>query len=210
MSALAGEPQPYVAIVEDDAAMRKSLRLLLASVGLTSEAFVTGQELLDSLADRVPDCLVIDLRLPDMSGIQVFRRAGELCGFCPPSLIITGHGDVPSAVEALKEGIMDFLEKPFVPQRLLDLVQQSIARNREQCAARQKRFRTDKALAGLSPREQEVLDHLLLGKPNKQIAAEMDLSVKTVATHRSHILQKVGAGSLVELVQMLQLADRIE
>ncbi len=199
---------PYVAVVDDDPAICKSIRLLLAPLGFSVEMFASGGEVIDSLVDRMPDCLITDLRLPDISGLAMLRRIGELHGFHPPCIVITGHADVATAVQAMREGALDLLEKPFAPQRLLDQVQLAVRMSRETRQAQRQRHEVSQSLACLSHREREILDQLLSGKPNKTIAAELDLSVKTIATHRAHILEKVGASSLVELVQMIQPAGR--
>lgn len=200
---MTGHDEPLVFIVDDDEAMRRSMAYLFASVGLASETFETAAAFLAAhpVGEAAqPGCIVLDVRMPGMSGLELLRRLVE--GGCDlPVLIVTGHGDVPMAVAALKAGAHDFIEKPFKEQHLLDLVEAAIGLSRERIAASAARRMIEERLARLGPREKEVLDRVLQGKPNKVIAHELDLSVKTIEVYRAAVMTKMEAGSVAELVQ---------
>ena len=193
---------PTVSIVDDDDAGRESLRWLIESVGLKVEAYASPIEFLEQFDGSRPGCLVLDIRLPKISGLDVLQTVRER-GIDTPAIMITAFGDVPMAVRAMKNGAVDFLQKPFNDQELLDRIQQSIeddGRLREIDRERSGvRIRLDK----LTVREREVLDRLVQGKQNKQIAREMDISPKTVEAHRAKVMEKMNADSLVKLVQMV-------
>ncbi len=202
------EDQATVFVVEDDSGMRRSIRALIESIGLTVQTFTTGREFIEHYEGE-PGCLVLDLRLPDISGLQVMRYLRERFSATPPTVMITGHGDVSTAVAAMKQGVLDFLEKPFSPQHLLDHVQTALQRDAETRKAHRQCERITENWAALSERERQVLELLLAGHPNKQVAVMLNLSVKTVSTHRSNILAKFGVDSLVELVRRIERTEAL-
>jgi FixJ family two-component response regulator len=199
------EADPVVFVVDDDVAMRRSLENLIRSVGLRVEAFASAQEFLRSNREDVPGCLVLDVRLPGLSGLDLQKRMAE-ADIEIPIIFITGHGDIPMTVQAMKAGAVEFLPKPFRDQELLDAIQQALERDgksREQRAEVEVlRSRFDL----LTPREREVMPLLVAGLLNKQIAAELGSSETTVKIHKHHVMEKMQAGSLAELVR---IADRI-
>ena len=196
---------PLVLIVDDDEAMRRSMAFLFASVGLASESFPTADAFLEAYPegrDIRPGALILDVRMPGTSGLELQRILTER-GFPLPILIVTGHGDVPMAVTALKAGAHDFIEKPFKEQHLLDMVEGAIRLSHERIAKVERRRSVAERLARLGKREREVLDRILDGKPNKVVAFELDLSIKTIEAYRASVMTKMEAGSLAELVKLL-------
>jgi FixJ family two-component response regulator len=194
-----------VFVVDDDAAMRDSLKDLIRSVGLRGELYASAQDFLRSQRPDVPGCLVLDVRMPGLSGLDLQRRLTE-AGVSVPIIFISGHGDVPMTVRALKAGALEFLTKPFRDQDLLDAIQQALDRD---CQARDERAATEavhRRFASLTPREREVMAKVVAGLLNKEIAAELRTSETTVKTHRRQVMEKMGANSLPELVRM---ADRL-
>lgn len=195
-----------VHIVDDDAAMRRSLVYLVESVGWRSEAFADGASFLAQAGPASAGCLLLDIRMPGMSGLEVQRelRARD-CGL--PVIFITAHGDIAMAVQAMKDGALDFVEKPFKDQQLLDAIARAmretarrLARSSEQAAVRLR-------LEQLTPREREVAALVARGVSNKQIARELDISDKTVQAHRAHILEKLEVHSAAQLAQLLFRAE---
>jgi FixJ family two-component response regulator len=196
---------PTVFIVDDDEAVRRSLEALVRSVGLNVESFSSGQDFLISFDPDRPGCLVLDIRMPGMSGTELqetLRHRGSPL----PIIIITGHGDVPIAVHAMKNGAVDFIEKPFSKQLLLDRIHDAILRDAKLRDVQTKRHKIQERLSTLTPRERQVLDLVAAGKPNKRIAAELGVSKKTVEVHRSHVMRKMQAGSLAEVVEQVVTA----
>ena len=195
------EPDPIVIVVDDDASVRDAVKRLIASVGLRVQAFGSTREFLSSQRTEGPACLVLDVRLPDVSGLELQRELAE-ANVHIPIIFITGHADVPMTVRAMKAGAVEFLTKPFRGQELLDAVQEAIAKDR---IARNERLQMSD-LRGryelLTPREQEVLKLVTSGLLNKQIGAELGISELTIKTHRSRVMEKMGADSLAELVKM--------
>jgi FixJ family two-component response regulator len=195
------ELQSTVFVVDDDEAVRDSLGLLIDSVGLEFETFASAQEFLEAYDPGRPGCLVLDIRMPGMSGLELQRRLGEI-GAILPIIFITGHGDVPVAVRAMREGAVDFLQKPFEDQDLLDRIQQSLERDavhRRELAERQGIL---ERIAGLTPREREVMDLVAAGLANKNAASRLGVSQRTVEIHRARVMEKMGATSLAHLVRM--------
>ena len=197
---LAGAREPLVFIVEDDESIRRALNNLFQSVGLEVELFGSASEMLQSKLPDVASCLVLDIRLPGLSGLD-FQAELAKANIHIPIIFMTGHGDIPMSVRAMKGGAVDFLTKPFRDQDMLDAVTVAIERDR-------KRREADKIVAGLqthfetlTPREREILALVSSGLMNKQIAAELGLAEITVKIHRGHIMKKMGARSLADLVR---------
>lgn len=191
-----------VFIVDDDEAVRSSLRLLMRSVGLSAQTFASANEFLTAFDPRSPGCIVLDVRMPGMSGLEL-QEALNLRGATTPVIFITGHGDVPMAVEAIQSGAFDFLQKPFRDQDLLDRIKRALARDAEE-REKQAGIDTVKArLATLTPREREVLALMTNGRPNKLMAADLGLSQRTIEIHRARVMEKMEAGSLASLVRMV-------
>jgi FixJ family two-component response regulator len=191
-----------VFVVDDDEAVGNSLKLLLKSVGLPAQVFTSGQDFLDAVDATRAGCLVLDIRMPGMSGLEVQQQLNER-GVMLPVIFITGHGDVPMAVEAMQHGAMDFIQKPFRDQDLLDRINQALDRDRAARELLGNRERIRQRIANLTPREREVLDLVTRGRPNKVIAGDLNLSQRTVEIHRSRVMEKMGATSLAQLVRMV-------
>jgi FixJ family two-component response regulator len=199
------ETDAMVFVVDDDAPMRESLKNLIRSVGLRVELFASAQEFLRSKRPDLPSCLVLDVRLPGLSGLDLQRRTGD-AGIEIPIVFITGHGDIPMSVRAMKAGAVEFLTKPFRDQDLLDAIQQALERDgkaRDQRAALEE---LRSRFASLTSREREVMKRVVAGLLNKQIGAELGTSETTVKIHRHQVMEKMGACSLAELVRM---ADKL-
>jgi FixJ family two-component response regulator len=199
------EAQSIVFVVDDDASVRNALKSLIRSVGLQVELFGSAQEFLRSKRPDAPSCLILDIRLPGISGLDFQSKRAE-ANDPIPIIFITGHGDIPMSVRAMKRGAVEFLTKPFRDQDLLDAIHVALERDR----ARRQREDEIATLKGrfewLTPREREVLPLVVSGLPNKQIAAEIGTSETTVKVHRGQLMRKMGADSLPELVRM---AERI-
>jgi FixJ family two-component response regulator len=199
------ETDAMVFVVDDDAPMRESLKNLIRSVGLRVELFASAQEFLRSKRPDLPSCLVLDVRLPGLSGLDLQKRTGD-AGIEIPIVFITGHGDIPMSVRAMKAGAVEFLTKPFRDQDLLDAIQQALERDR---TARDQRAALEELrnrFASLTPREREVMKRVVAGLLNKQIGAELGTSETTIKIHRHQVMEKMEAGSLPQLVRM---ADRL-
>jgi FixJ family two-component response regulator len=202
------EKPATVFVVDDDDAVRTSLRLLLKSVGLPVETFGSAQEFLDAFdADRA-GCLVLDIRMPGMSGLELQQKLNELHAITP-IVFITGHGDVPMAVEAMQHGAVDFIQKPFRDQDLIDRINQALERDKENRAGLKERDAIRRRMEQLTPREREVLDLVTQGKANKVIAGDLNVSQRTVEIHRARVMEKMGASSLAHLVRMVIEAERV-
>lgn len=199
---------PIVFIVDDDEAVRNSLRLLVKSVGLSATALVSAQEFLASYDPLQPGCLVLDVRMPGMSGLELQQQLNAR-GAVIPVIFITGHGDVPMAVEAMQQGAFDFLQKPFRDQDLMDRIQRALEKDRANRAELGERSRIREQYETLTPREREVLALVTSGKANKVMAADLGLSQRTIEIHRARVMEKMGASSLAHLVRMvLDLEER--
>ena len=194
--------QPTVFIVDDDPAVRDALSWLIGTLRYNVEVFESAQAFLDACQPDRPGCLVLDVRLPGMSGLQLQKRLAEQ-GIELPVIIITGHGDVPMAVSAIQAGALNFLEKPFRDQEVLDSVQQAIMVDAENRARRQRSTEIMDCIEALTPREYEVMKLMVKGDSNKKIAATCGISIKTVEVHRARVMEKMRAGSLPELVRMV-------
>ena len=199
------EPDRMVFVVDDDASFRESIRDLVRSVSLHVEAFASAQEFLRSKRPDVPGCLVLDVRLKGLSGLDLQKRMAE-AKMEIPIIFITGHGDIPMTVQAMKAGAMEFLTKPFRDQDLLDAIQQALERDRNAREQRANISELHDRYRSLTPREREVMALVVTGLLNKQIAGELGTSEASVKIHRQHVMEKIGAGSLAELVRM---ADRL-
>jgi FixJ family two-component response regulator len=196
------EPSPTVFVVDDDQAVCNSLRLLLKSVGLATQTMGSATEFLAVYHTGLPGCLVLDVRMPGMSGLELQQEL-NVRGATIPVIFITGHGDVPMAVEAMQHGAFDFLQKPFRDQDLIDRIQRALARDASTRAALKEHERIRERLTSLTPREREVLTLMTQGKPNKVMAHELGVSQRTVEIHRARVMEKSGATSLAQLVRMI-------
>jgi RNA polymerase sigma factor (sigma-70 family) len=197
---MADQAQQYVYIVDDDEAMRDSLAWLVESQGFRVRAYASAEEFLRTYEDGLAGCLVLDVRMPGMSGLELYEKL-QARHASLPVVFITGHGDVPMAVNALKKGAADFIEKPFNDQDMLKLIEQCLARDRAQHERRCQEQTVADGLAQLTQREREVMDLIIAGKLNKQIADVLGISIKTVEAHRARVMDKMAARSIAELVQ---------
>jgi RNA polymerase sigma factor (sigma-70 family) len=193
---------PTIYVVDDDEGVRNSLRFLLKSVGLSARALSSAREFLESYSPHDPGCLVLDVRMPGMSGLELQQQL-NLRGAVIPVIFITGHGDIPMAVEAMQQGAFDFLQKPFRDQDLIDRIQRGLERDQRNRTALAQHDRIRERLDSLTPREREVLVLMTRGKPNKVMAAELGVSQRTVEIHRARVMEKSGAASLAQLVRMV-------
>ncbi|SIQ81970.1 two component transcriptional regulator, LuxR family [Aromatoleum tolulyticum] len=200
--------EAVIHVVDDDAAFRRSLVFLLESVGWRVASHASAEDFLATQANSpdAPGCLVLDIRMPTMSGLELQERL-RAGGALPPIVFITGHGDVELAVQAMKHGAFDFLQKPFKDQALLDAVATAVRRGAEDRSRHAQRDEAKARLARLSPRELEVARLVAQGLPNKLVARELDISEKTVHVHRQHVMDKAEVGSAAELARLMLRAD---
>ena len=195
--------EPIVFVVDDDPSVRKSLRRLLAAAGLRVEVFGTAQEFLEKYSGAAPGCLVLDVRLPGLNGLELQQTLAKRDCYLP-IVFITGHGNIPMSVHAMKAGAVDFLTKPFSPQKLVTAVELGLEKSRQELARRSEITRLRERLSTLSPRESEVLLHVAAGKLNKQIAADLGIAEKTVKVHRGRVMHKLMVQSVAELVRLVE------
>ena len=202
--------EPFVHVIDDDDAMRDSLSFMLDAAGLRSRAWESAAAFLAGLDKVERGCIVTDIRMPDMTGLELVDRL-KAAGHPDPVIVITGHADVPLAVEAMKAGVVDFIEKPFDNQRLLNAVRAALAQGTTEDGAAQQdneeRRRILERIESLSARERQVLDGLVAGQANKIIAFDLEISPRTVEVYRANVMTKMQARSLSELVRMVIAAD---
>jgi FixJ family two-component response regulator len=195
------EPEPIVFVIDDDALIRDGIRSLVKSVGLRVETFASAQDFMLAKRPDVPACLILDVRMPGLNGLDLQRNLSA-ANIYIPIIFITGHGDIPMTVRAMKEGALEFLTKPVRGQDLLDAVQKAVAHDRGLRSERAELTEIRERFDSLTPRETEVLNLVVAGLLNKQIAYELGTSELTVKTHRAHVMEKTQADSLAHLVRM--------
>lgn len=193
--------EPTVFIVDDDDAVRDSLGALVESAGLTTESFASGTRFLDAIGPERTGCVLLDVQMPDLGGLEIQERLAA----SQPALrviIITGHGDVPMAVTTMKKGAMDFIEKPFKEDELLGLVERMLDNARAAFSQHQEAASRDALLSRLTTREAQVLERIVAGRLNKQIADDLGISIKTVEAHRANIMEKLNANTVADLLKI--------
>jgi two-component system response regulator FixJ len=195
-----------VHVIDDDAAVRQSLAFLLSTAGLAVRVHASAVDFLKVLPEIQGGCIVTDIRMPEMDGLELQRRLRELKAGLPV-IVMTGHGDVPLAVEAMKAGAIDFIEKPFDDEILLSAIRSALSRHAKDSEREARLAVVRDRMKTLSEREQEVLERLVAGKPNKVIAHELGLSARTIEVYRANVMTKMQADSLSELVRMALLQD---
>jgi len=196
---------PIVFVVDDNSSVRKALSRLVKSVGFRAEVFASAEAFLEQPLPNVPACIILDVQMPGLSGLDLQHTLAETAT-CLPIVFITGHGDIPMSVQAMKAGAVDFLPKPFRDQDLLTAVRQAIARQAKARQAEAEVVEIRQRAETLSPREREVMALVVSGKLNKQTGHQLGVTVRTIKVHRAHVMHKMRAGSLAELVRM---AERI-
>jgi RNA polymerase sigma factor (sigma-70 family) len=200
------DARPQVYVVEDDDAVRDSLQMVLESVGYGVTPFANANAFLDRYEPEMAGCLVLDIRMPGMNGMELQRKLNERNSILP-IIFVTGHGDVPMAVEAMQQGAVDFVQKPYREQELLEKIERALAMDRENREGLQQRQVIAARLESLTPRERDVLRLMVEGKANKVIAIDLDISQRTVEIHRARVMEKLHANSLAHLVRMVLAAD---
>lgn len=202
------EKQPTVYLVEDDDAVRDSLKLVLESVGLSVKDYARADDFLNEWSEDMAGCIVLDIRMPGMNGMELQRKLNTMHSTLP-IIFVTGHGDVPMAVEAMQQGAVDFIPKPYREQELLDKIQKAIEIDREQRKVLGERHVIEAQLSALTPRELEVMNLMVEGKANKSIAFDLDISQRTVEIHRARVMDKMDTRSVAQLVRKV-MATRSE
>jgi FixJ family two-component response regulator len=197
------EPESIVFVIDDEALIRDGIQSLVKSIGIRVETFSSAEDFMLARRPDVPSCLILDVRMPGTSGLDLQRKLSD-ADIRIPIIFITGHGDIPMSVRAMKEGTAEFLTKPVRGQDLLDAVQKAVARDRELRKDRSELNEIRKRFDSLTPREREVLNLVVAGLLNKQIAGELGTSELTIKTHRLHVMEKTGAESLAHLVRMAE------
>jgi len=197
--------EPMVHVIDDDDSARQSLEFLIDCAGLRVRSYASAVEFLAAVPDMEHGCIVTDVRMPEMSGIELLGRLKAL-GVRDPIIVITGHADVPMAIQAMKEGVADFIEKPFSDDAILSAIRAAVARQSDRAQADEERAQVNERLATLSQREREVLEGLVEGHANKVIAFDLDISARTVEVYRANVMTKMHARSLSELVRMVTIA----
>ena len=200
------EEKSIIFIVDDDASVRKSLSRLLGSHGLTVETFDSAEQFLKRESYDGTGCIILDVRMPGLSGIALHDELTRT-DYHVPVIFITGHGDIPMGVEAIKKGASDFLPKPFEESQLLDAVDRALEKSARDRADRTEAERARMRIDRLTPREKEVLPYIIAGMLNKQIAFKLDIAEKTIKVHRGHIMEKLGVDSVAELVRFADKAN---
>jgi two-component system response regulator FixJ len=199
--------EPFIHVIDDDDGVRDSLVFLLDAAGLKARGYDSAARFLDRIESVEPGCIITDVRMPDMTGLELVGRLNAL-GASMPVIVMTGHGDVPLAVEAMRAGVADFIEKPFSDDIILTALRRALDRGRDQIALVAGRREIGERLASLSMRERQVLNGLVLGQANKVVAIELGISPRTVEVYRANVMAKMHASSLSELVRMVLLAER--
>jgi len=197
-------PEPTVFIIDDDQEVREAIELLMDSVGLQAQSFDSAQSYLDGFDPSLPGCIVLDVRMKGMSGMDLQQRLSAE-PLHPPIIVITGHGDVPMAVRAVKSGAVDFIEKPFNDQVLLDAVHRAFEQDGERRGQASRLADIQERLQRLTSREREILEQVVAGKRNKVIAADLGITQSTVEAHRAKVMEKLEARSLSDLMRMMLL-----
>jgi FixJ family two-component response regulator len=200
------EEKSIIFIVDDDASVRKSLLRLLGSYGLTVETFDSAEQFLQREPYDGTGCIILDVRMPGLSGIALHDELART-DYPVPVIFITGHGDIPMGVEAMKKGASDFLPKPFEESQLLNAVNRALEKSARDRADRTEAERARNRIDRLTPREKEVLPYIIAGMLNKQIAFKLDIAEKTIKVHRGHIMEKLGVDSVAELVRFADKAN---
>jgi len=199
--------EAQVFVIDDDQAVRDSLGLLLKSMGQKAQLFDSALAFLDAYEPGMSGCIVLDIRMPGMSGMELQQRLKSMqCSI--PIIFVSGHGDVPMAVEAMHHGAFDFIQKPFRDQELLDRINHALTRDQEHRSEEDNRRGVQERFLTLTPREREVMDCVVRGLANKVIAMDLDLSQRTVEIHRARVMEKMSARSLADLVRMSLIVDR--
>lgn len=197
-----------VFIIDDDEGIRDGLSMLFESIGQQSQSFESGNAFLDAYNDKMTGCLVLDIRMPKMSGLEVQRKLKQL-NCLMPIIFITGHGDIPMAVEAMRLGAIDFIRKPFNEQALLDRINEALVLDEKQHATKSNKYQDKSKVDSLSAREREVFERVTDGSMNKVIAADLGISERTVEVHRSHVMDKLGVRTLAQLVRIKIMCEQL-
>lgn len=202
--------QQTVYVVEDDEAVRDSLELLLKSDGKPVKTYESATAFLKEYSDKMAGCIVLDIRMPGMDGMELQKKLNEKHSILP-IIFVTGHGDVPMAVDAMKEGAVDFIQKPYREEALLEKIEAALKQDLEQRKSLDEKQEIIRRVKSLTPREHEIMDRMIAGQANKVIAIELEISQRTVEIHRSRVMHKMGTHSLAHLVRMvLSVKDLID